>query len=140
MNRFLTTLLIALGTSCSNLAAQTVYSTSLEELKAKYQQAIGARSPEAAWRLFCQAPTPDRIIEMYRRSVDRTIREPVESIEFAPLDPSRQLSPHSVNPLGRMIFTYDESKRSGDFVVSNFFYYGRSALGYCLGMPALPAQ
>ena len=77
---------------------------------------------------------------MYRRSVERTIREPVESIEFAALDPDRQLSPHSVQPLGRMVFTYDESKGSEDFVASSFFYYGKSARGYCLGIPALPAQ
>jgi hypothetical protein len=140
MNRFSITLLIALGISSFNLAAQTVYSTSPEALKLKYQEAIRARSSEDAWRLFCRAPTPDRIIEMYSRSVERTIREPVESIEFAALDPDRQLSRHSVQPLGRMIFTYDESKQSDDFVVSSFFYYGKSAQGYCLGIPALPAQ
>ena len=111
---------------------------SADELKARYEEAVRRNDAEGAWRLFCKAATSDEIIAMYRGSVDDTINLPLASIALAPLHKTSMSIPHSVEPIGRLVFTYNLEEQQEPKRVSSFFYYGKANGEYCLALPAIP--
>lgn len=120
--------------------AQTIYPMSVEELKARYEEAILRRDGDGAWRLFCQTSTSDDIISMYRRSVANTLYLPVTSVAISPLKPSSSSTPESVEPIGRLVFTYDTAQQEEPKIASSFFRYGKTKGGYCLALPVVQPE
>jgi hypothetical protein len=140
MRHTLTRALTALAVfSTAALAAPdraTVYSESPEALREAYMKAIESTSAEAVWALFCPTNTAKRMRDLYQRTVDSTIGLPLESITLAPLPPKKDTMPHSVEPLGRLVFAFDTSRQTGDVrMASSFLLYGKTEGGYCLAIP-----
>jgi invasion protein IalB len=126
--------------SRAEASTQVRYTESADELKVQYEEAIRRHDTEGAWRLFCKAPTSDEIITMYRRTVTDTINLPVASVALAPLQKKSSSIPHSIEPIGRLVFTYDMEKQEEPKRASSFFYYGRAGGKYCLGLPVVPPE
>lgn len=114
----------------------TVYSESPEALREAYMKAIESKNAEAARALFCPTNTAQRMRDMYQRTIDGTMDLPIQSITLAPLLPQKDTMRYSVEPLGRLVFTFDTSRQTGEVrTAGSFLPYGKTEAGYCLAIP-----
>lgn len=132
---------LALVTTLYNVTAVAQSSLdSPEKLRDAFLAARKSRDVEAAMNLFCPAETGKWVVDMYREAVASAVNLPLVSATLEMLPPGEKPTIiHSVEPLGRLVFVFDNSKQKG-FAVSSSLYFGRAASGYCLALPIAPER
>ena len=134
-------MLVLVTVVCNVTAGAQSTLDSPEKLRDAFLATRKSGDVEAAMKLFCPAKTGKWVLDMYRRSVESAVTLPLVSATVEPLSSDKKpKTPHSAEPLGRLIFVFDTSKQKGVAIEQSFLYFGRVDNGYCFALPIAPER